>query len=99
MSILRHIIKAGVCLMEKETTGTIISVTKQWWLKINSKPLRTNALDGAEFPYIVKVQYTVDGKTYIRRKWINAGNIVPDKGSSVRVFYFDDKPSKARIEI
>ncbi len=27
--------------MEKETTGTVISVTKQWWLKVNRKPVRT----------------------------------------------------------
>ena len=26
--------------MEKETTGTVISVTKQWWLKVNRKPVR-----------------------------------------------------------
>lgn len=29
--------------MEKETTGTVISVTKQWWLKVNRKPVRTHA--------------------------------------------------------
>ena len=33
--------------MEKETTGTVISVTKQWWLKVNRKPVRTHAMDGA----------------------------------------------------
>ncbi|MSC22058.1 hypothetical protein EAI88_08190 [Eubacterium ramulus] len=26
--------------MEKETMGTVISVTKQWWLKVNRKPVR-----------------------------------------------------------
>ena len=30
--------------MEKETTGTVISVTKQWWLKVNRKPVRTHAM-------------------------------------------------------
>ena len=35
--------------MEKETTGTVISVTKQWWLKVNRKPVRTHAMDGAAF--------------------------------------------------
>ena len=25
--------------MEKETMGTVISVTKQWWLKVNRKRL------------------------------------------------------------
>ena len=34
--------------MEKETMGTVISVTKQWWLKVNRKPVRAHAMDGAE---------------------------------------------------
>ena len=35
--------------MEKETMGTVISVTKQWWLKVNRKPARVHAMDGAAF--------------------------------------------------
>ena len=35
--------------MEKETMGTVISVTKQWWLKVNRKPVRAHAMDGAAF--------------------------------------------------
>ena len=60
--------------MEKETTGTVISVATQWWLKINTKPVRLHALDGAIFPYIIKVRYTADGKDYFKRKWIRAGD-------------------------
>ena len=45
--------------MEKETTGTVVAVSKQWWLKVNTKPIRTvGPLDGAVFPHIVKVKYT-----------------------------------------
>ena len=65
--------------MEKETMGTVISVIKQWWLKVNRKPARVHAMDGAAFPHIIKVKYTIDGKDYICRKWIGAGNNVPDK--------------------
>ena len=36
--------------MEKETMGTVISVTKQWWLKVNRKPVRAHAMDGGAFP-------------------------------------------------
>ena len=35
--------------MEKETMGTVISVTKQWWLKVNRKPVRAHAMDGEPF--------------------------------------------------
>lgn len=83
--------------MDKETTGTVISVAKQWWLKVNRKPMRLHALDGATFPHIVKVEYIVDAKAYTKRKWINAGDPVPTVGSSVRVMYNSDKPSKAKI--
>lgn len=57
--------------MEKEVIGNVIEVKKQWWLKINKKPVRTQALDGAAFPYIIKVKYTVDGNDYVKRKWRN----------------------------
>ena len=60
--------------MEKETTGTVISVTKQWWLKVNRKPVRTHAMDGAAFPHIIKVKYTIGVKDYTCQKWIGAGN-------------------------
>ena len=53
--------------MEKETMGTVISVTKQWWLKVNRKPVRAHAMDGAAFPHTIKVKYTIDGKDYICR--------------------------------
>ena len=83
--------------MDKQTTGTVIAATKQWWMKVNRKPVRMHALDGAVFPYIIKIEYTVDGKAYIKRKWINAGAPVPKVGSNVQVMYHSDKPSKAKI--
>ena len=43
------------------TKGTVISVKTQWWLKVNTKAVRFGPLDGATFPHIVKVKYTVDG--------------------------------------
>ena len=63
--------------MDKQTAGTVVATTKQWWLKVNRKPMRMHALDGAEFPYIIKIEYTVDGKAYRKRKWISAGKPVP----------------------
>ena len=89
----------GLKDMEKETTGTVISVTKQWWLKVNRKPVRTHAMDGAAFPHIIKVKYTIGVKDYTCQKWIGAGNKIPDKGTTIKVIYCEDKPSKARIEL
>ena len=83
--------------MDRETTGTVISAARQWWLKINTKPIRMHAFDGAIFPYIIKVQYIVDGKTYTKGKWIGAGKPVPAVGSSVTVLYCAEKPGRAKV--
>ena len=83
--------------MDKETIGIVLSVAKQWWLKVNTKPIRMVALDGATFPHIIKVEYEVDGKTYTKRKWIGAGKAVPAVGSELTILYCSNKPSKAKI--
>ena len=83
--------------MDKETIGIVLSVAKQWWLKINTKPVRMGTMDGATFPHIIKVQYVVDGNTYTKRKWIEAGKPVPAVGSKLTVLYSSNKPSKAKI--
>ena len=71
--------------MDKETIGTVLSIAKQWWLKVNTKPIRMGAMDGATFQQIIKVQYAVDGNTYIKRKWIGAGKAVHAVGSKLTV--------------
>ena len=83
--------------MDQQTTGTVIAAAKQWWLKVNTKAFRIHPLDGATFPYIIKVKYTVNGTKYKKRKWINAGQHVPEVGETVEVMYSSDKPSKAKI--
>jgi len=43
------------------------------------------------------VQYVVDGNTYFKRKWIGAGEPVPEVGSSRTVLYAANKPQKAKV--
>ena len=83
--------------MDKETVGTVLSVSKQWWLKVNTKPVRIGSFDGAIFPHIIKVEYIVDGNTYTKRKWIGVGKAVPAVGSKLKVLYCSDKPTKVKI--
>jgi hypothetical protein len=85
--------------MEKRTKGTVISVKTQWWLKVNTKAVRFGPLDGATFPHIVKVKYTVDGTEIIKSKWLGAGTKPPNVNGSVTVVYREDKPTKFRLEI
>ena len=84
--------------MKKETTGIVVSVKKQWWLKVNTKAVRMGALDGAVFPHIAKVSYTADGTEYVKRKWISAGAAVPAVGSAVKVVYDTKKKKKAELQ-
>ena len=75
----------------------MFGVSKQWWFKVNTKAFRRGTFDGAVFPHIIKVAYTVNGTEYTKRKWIGAGLPVPMIGESVRVSYREENPSKARV--
>ena len=46
--------------MEKETMGTVISVIKQWWLKVNRKPARVHA-------WMAQLSAYYQGQIYDRR--------------------------------
>lgn len=81
--------------MKRQTNGTVVSVSRQWWLKVNTKAVRFGPMDGAMFPHIVKVTYQVDGREYTKRKWFPAGAPVPFVGGAVTVSYETEKPSKA----
>ena len=83
--------------MNLETTGKVISISKQWWLKINTKSIRKNLLDGALFPHIIKVEYIIDGKPYTKRKWISAGATIPKVGDFVTITHDKNKPSRAKV--
>ena len=83
--------------MIEETTGIVVSVSTQWWLKVNTKAVRMGPMDGAAFPHIVKVRYTVDGTDYFKRMWIGAGDRAPDVGNKLKVIYCAEKPKKAKI--
>jgi len=83
--------------MEYKTTGTVVSVKKQWWLKVNTKPVRMHALDGATFPHIIKVRYVVNGSEYFKKKWIRACDQPPTVGAKVNVLYNENKPSKSKV--
>ena len=83
--------------MTKETSGTVVSVARQWWLKVNTKPVRMHALDGATFPHIIAVKYFVDGQEYTKRKWIKACDTPPALNTEMTVIYDENKPNKSKV--
>ena len=74
--------------------GKIIKTNKLWWLKINNKSFRTTPLDGATFPYKVKIEYSVNNKEYRKSKIIYWGNDSVNVEDSVVVTYKQNNPLK-----
>lgn len=74
--------------------GTIIDAKKIWWLKINKKQLRMTPADGATFPYLLKVKYTLNNLDYEKKKMVYWGNENINVGEKVIVTYDEAKPSK-----
>ncbi len=79
--------------------GTIKKVTKCWWIKVNTKPVRLHALDGAVFPYIMTFTYTVNGIEYKKRKYIGLRADAIGIFGNVDVYYDKEKPSRCAIKI
>lgn len=82
-----------------KTAGTVIAVKKLWWIKINTKPVRSHALDGALFPHTVTVRYMVNGAEYIKKKFVRARLAPPQIGETIDVYYRTEKPSKCKIDM
>ena len=91
--------KNGNPFLENTAIGTILSVKKQWWLKVNTKPIRKHALDGATFPHIVTVKYIVNGNEIVKKKWLKSFVAPPNVNEQVTVVYREDKPTKFRLEL
>ena len=85
--------------MRCKTTGKIIKVHKCWWIKVNKKPIRTHALDGAVFPHIVTFTYTVNGVEYTKRKYIGLRAESIGIFGNVDVYYDEEKPSRCEIKL
>jgi len=81
------------------TSGKIEKVSKCWWLKVNSKPARLYGLDGALFPYLMTVTYSVNGKKYKKTKCIGLRKNLIGIFGTVNVFYDKDKPSRCAIQL
>ena len=52
-----------------QTEGTVTEVKTCYWFKVNTKPVRTHAGDGAVYPHIIHFTYNVAGQTYIQCGW------------------------------
>ena len=81
----------------EKTEGLVIAVKTCWWLKVNTKPVRRSMLDGAVFPHILHFVYTVDGRTYRGKHYVNWNKHCPEKGEKLTVCYEKEAPSKYAV--
>ena len=79
--------------------GTVTNTQKCWWIKINTKPIRSHALDGAVFPHIITYKYDVSGKSYCGRQMISAYTRCPHVNERARVFFDPAHPENSTIDL
>lgn len=75
-----------------KTIGRITNVKKCWWLKINTKSIRTHTRDGAKFPAIISFDYFVEGMRYKGKRYVSWRRSCPHIGEEVVVFYDKGNP-------
>ncbi len=73
-----------------KTKGIIIKAIKLWMIKINTKAFRKGPLDGATFPYLVKIKY----ENYVKTKLVYVGNKTIKVGDEVTIYYNSNKPGR-----
>lgn len=76
------------------TEGTIASLKKCRWLKINTKPVRSHSLDGALFPYTINFKYSVNNTEYKGKKFIGLNTRGLKAGEKITVYYDKNHPNK-----
>lgn len=80
-----------------QTEGIVTQVKTCWWLKVNTKPVRRNMFDGALFPHVIHFTYTVGGRTYQGKRYVNWNKRCPQKDEKLTVYYEKEKPANYAV--
>jgi len=101
MSIMKLLGLGSKKLISRGTAvrGNVVGVQKCWWIKINTKPMRSHSLDGAIFPHIITYKYDVSRKSYCGKQMISAYAHCPQVNESIQVFYDPSHPEKSAIQL
>lgn len=81
----------------EQTKGTVTKVNTCWWLKVNTKAIRTAPMDGAKFPHIIRFTYTVHGETYQGKRYVNWNKRCPVVGEQLTVYFEKNDPAKYAV--
>ena len=83
----------------EQAEGVVTEVKTCWWLKVNTKPVRRSAIDGALFPHIIHFTYSVGGQTYKGKRYVNWNKRCPVKDERITVHYERENPEKYAVII
>lgn len=81
------------------TRGTVTASKTLRWLKVNTKPVRVNGLDGARFPHMIRFTYQVDGVTYSGSAYVSYTVRCPEVGQIISVYYDREDPAKYAVQL
>lgn len=90
----RALVSAG-----HSTPGVVTQVKECRWLKVNTKPVRRNSLDGAVFLHRIFFQYSVDGVSYRGSRFVNWNLRCPGIGERVTVYFDPNAPQKHTVSL
>ena len=88
---------AANALAGEETQGTVTRVNTCYWLKVNTTPVRTRPGEGTRYPHIIRFTYTVDGREYTGRRWVNWNRRCPVKDEKITVHHEEAAPEKYAV--
>lgn len=92
-------IGAANAIAGDQTEGIVSEVKTCYWFKVNTKPVRTHAGDGALFPHIIHFTYRVGETTYCAKRFVQWNKRCPVKGEKITVHYETDAPEKYAVII
>ena len=81
------------------TDGIVTEVKVCWWLKVNTKPVRAHALDGAVYPHIIYFTYIVGGVEYKGSRYVSWNAKCPQSKANITVYYDREKPEKYAVVV
>ncbi|MBE6883557.1 MAG: sugar ABC transporter permease [Ruminococcaceae bacterium] len=99
MNFLRCLNTKKILSQNHTTIGTVVKVQTCWWLKVNTKPIRNSALDGALFPHIIHFTYAVDNVAYKGSRYISWCIRCPQPQEWITVYYDMENPSRYAVRI
>ena len=81
------------------TTGKVTRTHTCWYIKVNMKPVRSHALDGARFPHIFQFEYEVNGNIHTGRRFVDYNLRCPLEDERIAVYYDPENPARYAVEM